>query len=176
MLGTRQMRIHEKTTILEIGKLIFREEDEIPLLIKAINQCVPELSFVAVDDNDKIVGFTLVCTEMTECYYKFMRSISNCYELAFLGINPKFQGYGLGTRLLKETLLAIFQRSNSFRCWLLVDTININAIKLYKRIGFKEWRKTDKGKTLLPGYIMGMSRHQYTTRRRNNSILETSLK
>jgi hypothetical protein len=85
-----------------------------------------------------------------------MKRIPNCYELAFLGISPLAQGRGLGTRLLKDTLVAIFQELKPSTCWLLVDTINEGAIKLYKKIGFRCWRQTESPLTPLPGYIMGI--------------------
>lgn len=156
----RTLKQCDKDKILDLGKKIFRETDEIPLLHKALFLCVPELSFVAVEDKT-IVGFTLVCVKMTNVYYSFLGKIPNCYEFAFLGISPKCQGRGLGTRLLKETLLAIFQTSNQFTCWLLVDTINTGAIGLYERIGFRRWVETTKDMTTVPGYIMGISSKRF---------------
>ena len=88
-----------------------------------------------------------------------MKKIPNCYELAFLGISPKCQGRGLGTRLLKETLIAIFQTSTQFSCWLCVDTINTSAIKLYEKFGFRIWTETEN--TFMPCYIMGLSYRRY---------------
>ncbi len=155
----RNLHLKEKDAILELGRKIFREEDEIPLLIKALSLCSLELSFVAVDSTTAcILGFTLVCSKSPTNYYvDFMKRIPNCYELAFIGIHPNGQGKGLGTRLLKETLLAIFQSSaKPFTCWLLVDTINEGAIKLYEKMGFRRWCKTLPPITPLPGYIMGI--------------------
>jgi ribosomal protein S18 acetylase RimI-like enzyme len=165
MITLRHIRACDKDKIIELGHEIFREEDEIPLLQKALYLYVPELSYVAVEDKN-IVGFTLVCKKMTNVYYSFLGKIPNCYELAFLGISPKCQGRGLGTRLLKETLLAIFQTSNQFTCWLLVDTINLSAIKLYEKIGFRRWIQTTADMTHLPGYIMGLSYRRYIKKER----------
>lgn len=156
----RNLKQCDKAKVLELGKKIFREVDEIPLLQKALFLCVPELSLVAVEDKT-IVGFTLVCVKMTNVYYSFLGKIPNCYELAFLGISPLCQGRGLGTRLLKETLVAIFQTSNQFTCWLLVDTDNIGAIGLYEKIGFRRWVETTKDITPTPGYIMGISYRRF---------------
>jgi ribosomal protein S18 acetylase RimI-like enzyme len=168
----RNLLLKEKDAILELGRKIFREEDEIPLLRKALSLCSLDLSFVAIDTvtirtaeatattvtATNILGFTLVCSKSPTNYYaEFMRRIPNCYELAFIGIHPNGQGKGLGTRLLKETLLAIFQSSaKPFTCWLLVDTINEGAIKLYEKIGFRRWCKTLPPITPIPGYIMGI--------------------
>lgn len=170
MLLVRNLKQCDKDKVLEMGRKIFREEDEIPLLQKALFLCVPELSFVAVEEKT-IVGFTLVCTKMTNVYYSFLSKIPKCYELAFLGILPKCQGRGLGTRLLKETLLAIFQRSNQFTCWLLVDTDNLGAIALYERIGFRRWVETTMDITPTPGYIMGISHRRFIKSERKDTII-----
>jgi ribosomal protein S18 acetylase RimI-like enzyme len=160
MVLVRNLKQCDKKNILELGYKIFREEDEIPLLQKAIKLYVPELSFIAVEDKE-ILGFTLVCKKMTNVYYNFLEKIPNCYELAFLGVDTKCQGRGLGTRLLKETLLAIFQTSNQFTTWLLVDVDNIGAIKLYEKIGFRRWVETTTEVTPTPGYIMGISYRRF---------------
>jgi len=174
MITIRHIRESDKPAIVQMSSHIFRAEDELPLLQKALHQYVPELSLVAVEDK-KVIGFTLVCKKITKEYYKFLSKIPNCYELAFLGISPGCQGRGLGTRLLKETLLAIFQISNQFTCWLLVDTINTSAIKLYEKIGFRRWVLTTEEVTPLPGYIMGISYRHYLkkdTREVTNYISE----
>jgi ribosomal protein S18 acetylase RimI-like enzyme len=160
MVSVRKLMLQDKEKVLELGARCFREEDEMPLLRRALTLCVPELSFLAVDDAE-IIGFTLTCKKMTNVYYKFMATIPNCYELAFLGVSPTCQGRGLGTRLLKETLLAIFQRSVQFTCWLLVDQDNIGAVKLYEKFGFRVWAKTTILITPVPGYIMGLSYRRY---------------
>jgi GNAT superfamily N-acetyltransferase len=160
MILVRELKQNEKDKVLELGRKIFRDEDEIPLLKKELSLCLQELSFVAVEDKT-IVGFTLVCKKMTNVYYNFMDKIPNCYELAFLGISKHHQGRGLGTRLLKETLLAIFQTSNQFTCWLLVDIDNYGALCLYEKIGFRKWKSTTADITPAPGYIMGLSHRRF---------------
>ena len=165
----RNLKECDKDKIFELGKKIFREEDEIPLFQKALYLCAPELSFVAVEDKN-IVGFTLASKKMTNIYYNFLGKIPDCYELSFLGISPKCQGRGLGTRLLKETLLAIFQTSNQFTCWLLVDTDNTSAIGLYEKIGFRRWIETSPDITPVPGYIMGISYRRFIKKERKDHI------
>lgn len=156
---TRPLQESDKPTIMDIGRRVFREADEIPLLYKALQQCVPHLSLVAVDSNKKVLGFTLVCKKITKEYYQFLRSIPSSYELAFLGISPCSQGRGLGSRLLKETLHSIFQLSHHFTCWLVVDDCNSAATRLYEKLGFRHWAVTHH--TLYPGRIMGLSHRRY---------------
>jgi len=157
MLTLRKLCFSDKNAVFKIGCSIFREEDEIPLLQKALSTCIDSLSYVAVEDK-KIIGFTLVCSKLTNVYFNFISTIPCCYELAFLGIVPSCQGRGLGSRLLKESIVAIFQESKKFTCWLLVDTINTPAINMYKKHGFKQWVQTA---TTIPGYIMGLSYRRY---------------
>ena len=158
MTTYRRMRESDKEQIMNIGRRVFREEDEIPLLHKAIQQCVPELSLVAVEDKT-VLGFALVCNKFTKEYYQFLRNIPNCYELAFIGISPCSQGRGLGSRLLKEAIEAIGKASRQFTCWLVVDDINPSAARLYEKFGFRRWAETEA--TLYPGHIMGLSHRRY---------------
>ena len=158
MTHLRHVRNRDKQHIFELGKILFREEDEIPLLQKALIQCTPSLSYVAVDNN-KIIGFTLVCSIPTNVYYEFMDRIPHGYELAFLGISPQYQGRGLGTRLLKETMSTLFRTSPQFTCWLLVDLSNVSAIKMYHKWGFRRWKDVPSGN--VAGWIMGLSHRRY---------------
>ena len=159
-MQTRNMQVNDLSAVEMLGRALFREEDEIPDLINALRFYIPELSFVLVEDN-KLLGFTLVCKKMTNVYYSFMGSIPNCYELAFLGISPQCQGRGCGSRLLKETLQAINKQSKEFTCWLIVDVKNTLAQQLYEKLGFRRWIQTDADITPIPGYIMGLSHRRY---------------
>ena len=159
---TRNLQLNDLHAVEMLGRSLFREADEIPDLLKALRFYIPELSFVLVEDN-KILGFTLVCRKMTNVYYSFMGSIPNCYELAFLGISPKCQGKGCGLRLLKETLQAISQQSKEFTCWLIVDVANKPAQGLYEKFGFRRWIQTNADITPVPGYIMGLSHRRFRT-------------
>lgn len=160
MTYIRTMIPSDKAAIEIVGRSLFREMDEMPLLHKALSLCIPELSLVLLEEH-KILGFTLVCKKMTNVYYSFMGTIPNCYELAFVGISPICQGRGFGSRLLKETLVGIFQQTHEFTCWLIVDVINISAIRLYEKLGFRRWIQTTSDMTLVPGYIMGLSHRRY---------------
>ena len=74
MVVVRSLKQYDKEKVLELGRKIFREHDEIPLLQKALYLCVPELSLIAQDDKN-ILGFTLVCKKMTNIYYGFLDKI-----------------------------------------------------------------------------------------------------
>lgn len=155
-----QMTAANKPAILTLGQSIFRAEDELPLLHKALSLCIPALSYIAVDSNiidaHKIIGFTLVCISPTNVYFTF--AIPRCFELAFLGISPLYQGRGIGSRLLNKTLHSIFEYCEEFTCWLLVDTVNLGAQKMYEKRGFRRWMSVD---TNIPAYVMGLSHRRY---------------
>jgi len=172
MIIIRKLNNEDKHKILDLGSQIFREEDEIPLLKKALHLCVIELSLVAVE-NQCIIGFSLVCKKMTHLYYNFMSKIQNCYELAFLGLSPEYQGRGIGQLLLKEALMQIFRVSSQFTCWLLVDIDNLGAIRLYEKFGFRRWKETSADITPIPGYIMGITHKRFLTNTQPVKICHT---
>jgi len=149
------MTTNNKPAILTLGQTIFRAEDELPLLHKALSLCIPALSYIALD-SQKIIGFTLVCISPTNVYFTF--TIPRCFELAFLGISPLYQGRGIGSRLLTKTLHGIFEYCEEFTCWLLVDTVNLGAQKMYEKRGFRRWMSVD---TDIPAYVMGLSHRRY---------------
>jgi ribosomal protein S18 acetylase RimI-like enzyme len=148
--------------ILDLGRLIFNAEDDVPLLEKALTLYVKELSYVVIEkDKNQMAGFILVCKKYTKVYHKFMNSIPNCYEIAFLGIHPSYQGKGLGYQCLRQALLSIFKICRQFNAWLIVNADNIGAIKLYKKLGFIQWKYIPHDK--YPSYIMGISHRRYLT-------------
>lgn len=157
MLLLRNIRDCDKNMIFELGSLLFREEDEIPDLKKALAFCLPELSYVAIEDKH-IIGFTLICKKLSTIQCPFLQTIENGYELSFFGISPKYQGRGLGSRLLKETLLAIFQQTNLSICWLLVDITNTIACKMYEKLGFRIWKTIESKYSC---HLMGIHHRRY---------------
>jgi ribosomal protein S18 acetylase RimI-like enzyme len=160
MVHIRTLKQADKSAILTLGRRIFREEDEIPLLQKALVVCIPALSSVAVDDTKHIIGFCLVGQKPTYLYSPYLSKIKDSYELSFFGISPQHQGQGIGTRLLKESLQHCFQRSHQFTLWLIVDVNNVSAIKMYQKWGFRYWFNSPET-DLVPGWIMGLSHRRY---------------
>ena len=156
----RTLRVKDKSAIYDLGITIFREEDELPLLQRALKTCDLTLSYVAVDGK-KIVGFTLVGSTPTNVYFNFLSERSHQYELAFLGISPSHQGRGLGTQLLRASMNAVHRISTTFACWLLVDVTNVGAIKMYQKMGFRRWKSTPASLTHQAGFIMGLSHRRY---------------
>ena len=67
---------------------------------------------------------------------KIREENNNIHIWRFL-INPLLTGKGLGTIALTEFINFIFQNKNIHSITLNVFTYNINAIKLYKKLGFE---------------------------------------
>jgi mycothiol synthase len=55
-----------------------------------------------------------------------------------MGVNPKFQGRGIG-RAVTIAGLKHLRYEGIFSAMLYVDADNASAIKLYSSLGFKEW-------------------------------------
>jgi len=166
MLIFKNMNENDNKDVFNLGRILFREDDDIPLLEKALTLYIKDLSYVIVERNEnfnKVIGFIIVCKKMTKVYDKFITKVPNCYELSFLGIHPDYQGKGLGSQCFNITLSSIYKACNHFNCWLIVDIDNFNAIKLYGKFGFRHWKtiKNDK----YPSYIMGLSYRRWISRR-----------
>ena len=54
------------------------------------------------------------------------------YEIHTIGVDPAYQGQGIGTRLVSELL----ERASDSVVFLEVRTDNVPAIKLYESFGF----------------------------------------
>jgi ribosomal protein S18 acetylase RimI-like enzyme len=157
----KNINTNDNKDILELGRLLFREDDDIPLLELALTLYIKELSYVIIDSNDnKIIGFIIVCKNNTKVYNKFIVKVPNCYELSFFGIHPNYQGKGIGSQCFNITLSSIYNDCNQFNCWLIVDIDNLNAINLYKKFGFRHWKTINNDK--YPSYIMGLSYRRWT--------------
>ena len=66
-----------------------------------------------------------------------IREENNNIHIGRFLINPLLTGKGLGTIALTEFINFIFQNKNIHSITLNVFTYNINAIKLYKKLGFE---------------------------------------
>lgn len=99
-------------------------EAEWPAIKTAIEKC-SELHTRSTWIDGELAAFILVSSKETHAF------------IDFCGVNPKYQGKGLGSKLLKETLSGIFQ-ADFYACRLIVDDWNTDARRLYERLGFKQ--------------------------------------
>ncbi len=109
--------------IYKLGTQLFCEA-EWPAIKTAIENC-SELLTRSIWIDGELAAFVLVSSKTTHAF------------IDFCGVNPKYQGKGLGSKLLKETLSGIFQ-ADFYACRLIVDDWNVDARRLYERLGFKQ--------------------------------------
>ncbi len=152
MFKILNMNMKYKKEVFALGKMLFREEDEIPCLKKSLKNCVNRLSYIIIDtmDKNKVIGFCIICKKKT---------IINEFKISFFGIHPFYQGKGLGSQCLRLTLLSLYNFCNFFNCFLDVDISNILSIKLYEKFGFI-YHKTIKHDKY-PYYVMKLNYKNY---------------
>jgi ribosomal protein S18 acetylase RimI-like enzyme len=110
--------------ILALAKTLFISA-EWSYIESALETSLPEFSKTIRCDN-KIVAFVIVNSHASGSAY-----------ISYCGVDPKYQGKGYGSKLLKETLSSIFQADFPF-IFLYVDCWNKDARRLYERFGFKQ--------------------------------------
>ena len=129
----------------------------------------PQNCFVIADDNDNAVGYIL-CSENMKRYIKAMApyraSVKNmslikylfawgeliahlpaakkCKAHLHIDILPEYQHKGLGTKLI-NTLTDSLKAKGIDSVMLVVNSSNVNAVKFYKKNGFKEYLNFGKG-------------------------------
>lgn len=155
MIRIRPLLRTDFSALYELGTHLFRPEDELPSLLHALDVCFLELSHVAVE-NGRILGFTVLCPSGTTV--PLLHGFAHSVELAFFGVSSTCQGRGIGSRLLKETLHTLFQRSYS-SIWLLVDVSNDSAIRMYEKHGFCRYGRMIPYAAPEACWIMGLTHH-----------------
>jgi ribosomal protein S18 acetylase RimI-like enzyme len=151
----RTINSNDYSQIYQISIQIFPKE-EYNDFTKSINNYIPELSYVILDEIN-VIGFILVCNKQTTVKWVHLDNIEG-YEISFFGISPSYQGRGLGKLLLNYTLNNIFKKYSI--CWLSVDIKNTYAIQMYHNYGFIKWTLLS-GPHIITNYIMGLSRKRY---------------
>jgi len=76
--------------------------------------------------NNEIIGFILA--------YETKPFLGNIY-IRYIGINTKYQGYGVGLLLYKE-LIKKARKNNIKRITALINLDNPNSVKMHKKAGF----------------------------------------
>lgn len=109
--------------IYKLATQLFKET-EWPAIKLALKKC-SELHTRLIWIDGELAAFVIVSEHVD---YAF---------IDFCGVNPKYQGKGLGSKLLKETLSGIFQ-ADLLACRLVVDDWNKDARRLYERLGFQQ--------------------------------------
>jgi ribosomal protein S18 acetylase RimI-like enzyme len=126
--------------VLALGAQLFRSED-VPEIGNALaTACAPSTLLLGPDNT--VVGFALFCqgqclstkTSPNHFIYKqALGDLKGSMELAFFAIDPRYQGAGLGSKLLGHCL---GQLPTDAFCWLVTEAENTVAPRLYTKHGF----------------------------------------
>jgi ribosomal protein S18 acetylase RimI-like enzyme len=161
MLRITTLENSHKLQILSLGVKLFGEA-EFKYIRDAVNTSIKGLSKIMLNDKNKVVGFALICNDEESRLFNHLSGLPDAYEIAYLGVHPDYHGQGIGSKLLKECIHAIFQQStvNPATIWLLVEPHNNIAYKLYRKNGFRIMKAIDDG-PLFKGFIMGLTQSAY---------------
>jgi putative acetyltransferase len=98
----RSEKIDDYKDIREVNKLAFNREDEAKLVeaIRESEYFIPELSLVAVTDENEIIGHILFSGIILETAKGNLPTLG----LAPMAVKPQYQRQGIGSRLVTEGL------------------------------------------------------------------------
>jgi ribosomal protein S18 acetylase RimI-like enzyme len=116
--------VFDKTEILTLAKTLFVPA-EWPYITSYLETMLPKESKVLHVDG-QLAAFVIV--NNTDSGNAF---------ISYCGVSAEHQGKGYGSKLLKETLISIFQ-VDYHAVRLYVDCWNKDALRLYTRLGFKQ--------------------------------------
>jgi len=136
MIHIRPEKTEDLVSIDELTRLAFKGEDEVKL-VKAIRHSeyfIPELSLVALEDNNRIVGhilFSPVTIESSE-----NSESVEALALAPMAVLPERQNSGIGTMLVRQGLEVCRKLGYTI-------VIVVGHPEYYPRFGFKPARAHD---------------------------------
>jgi len=94
--------------IAAVQAMAFGDGDRVPTLVDALRAAkapLPALSFVACLD-DRVVGHVMLSASRVDALPRLV----DVYTLSPLGVQPEYQGRGIGTRLIEHALKAADQQ------------------------------------------------------------------
>jgi putative acetyltransferase len=100
-----------------------RVEVELVCLIRASEHYLPELAFVATDDNGNVVGHTMLS-------YTELEGSRNVLQLSPIAVAPARQRQGVGSALVRHALAAADQRGEPL-------VVLVGDPRYYGRFGFR---------------------------------------
>src|SRR3989339_344670 len=123
-----ELKVISKIYVKEFSKVPYEENWTLPKALKKMKFYYEFYDLYSIKLDEELVGFAVVNPN-------FM-----CPgEIAFgeeFAIDEKFQGKGIGTKILKE-IIEIY-RKKGYESFMLIASKKSNAFKLYKKIGIKE--------------------------------------
>jgi ribosomal protein S18 acetylase RimI-like enzyme len=80
--------------------------------------------------------------------------------LHLLAVSPPYQGQGVGSKLL-GCVLELYRKQNVKGCWLAVQQGNMRAMDLYRKFGFRPYRRLANGDLVMVwGDLHAAARHR----------------
>ena len=122
----RKGDISDLYEIYQLEKIIFKDEAWTQEMLKIELLRNENSKTLIIEENGRILGYLMA------------RSVLKEYNIINMGVFPPRQKEGIGTMLLSNFLESIKNNSSVF---LEVKKSNLNAIELYKTIGFKVFDK-----------------------------------
>jgi [ribosomal protein S18]-alanine N-acetyltransferase len=108
----------------ELESQLFSGDDPWPERAFLAELNAKHIHYVAARADDKVIGYAGIA--------RLGRIRPYEYEIHTIGVDPAFQGQGIGRRLVSELL----ERASDSVVYLEVRTDNVPAIKLYESFGF----------------------------------------
>ena len=119
----RMFRAGDLERVLSVERTTFAEGPYTKAMFRELYRDCGDLFFVAVRVG-RIVGYMVTCLEKAEA------------EIVSIGVDPKSQKMGIGTRLMEHTLAALEERGIR-GMELMVRTTNNVGLRFYRQFGFR---------------------------------------
>ena len=119
----RMFRAGDLKRVLDLERATFAEGPYTKAMFRELYRDCGDLFFVAVRLR-RIVGYMVTCLDKAEA------------EIVSIGVDPKCQKMGIGTRLMERTLEALENRGIQ-RIELMVRTKNKGGVLFYRKFGFR---------------------------------------
>ena len=119
----RTFRAGDLKRVLSLERATFPEGPYAKAMFRELYRDCGGLFFVAVRLR-RIVGYMVTCVDKGEA------------EIVSIGVDPRHQKMGIGTRLMERTLAALEKRGIQ-RMELMVRTTNKDGMRFYRRFGFR---------------------------------------
>jgi ribosomal-protein-alanine N-acetyltransferase len=123
VIQIRTFRAGDLKRVLGLERTTFAEGPYTKEMFRELFRDCGGLFFVAVRLR-RIVGYMVTCVDKAEA------------EIVSIGVDPKCQKMGIGTRLMQRTLAALEKRGIQ-RIELMVRTTNKDGVRFYRRFGFR---------------------------------------
>jgi [ribosomal protein S18]-alanine N-acetyltransferase len=119
----RMFRAGDLKRVLGVERATFAEGPYTKEIFRELYRDCGGLFFVAVRLR-RIVGYMVTCVDNAQA------------EIVSIGVEPKCQKMGIGTRLMEHTLAALEKRGIQ-RLELMVRTTNKDGVRFYRQFGFR---------------------------------------